>query len=92
VVCNLASLGVNTNMTFTINVQWTVTGPVYASVSVAADQVDSAPASGQKLAFGLEPAPGADAPLPQWAYALLGMGLMLMLLGPRRAVLQRSRA
>lgn len=80
VTCSLASLGVASQVTISINVRWTVNGPVYSTVSVAADQINSAPPGRQQLAFGTPPQDlNADAPLPQWAYVLLAIGLLLTL-------------
>jgi uncharacterized repeat protein (TIGR01451 family) len=74
VTCRAATLGVGANVTFSIVVQWTSSGPVYDTSSVAADQLDSAPQGQQTLAFGVAPSfdGGVDGPLPVWAYALLG--------------------
>jgi uncharacterized repeat protein (TIGR01451 family) len=76
VTCVAASLGANSSQTFDIIVQWTSTGPVYDSASVSADESNTA-AAGGSVSFGLAPDDG-DAPLPIWAYALLGMGLFAL--------------
>jgi uncharacterized repeat protein (TIGR01451 family) len=78
VTCSLASLSISSQATFNIRVRWAVNGPVYSSTSVMADQLNNAPAGQQTLAFGIPPSADADAPLPQWAYALLGAGLLLL--------------
>lgn len=69
-----AANGVATS--FDIVVQWTFTGSVYDSASVSADQANTASAGGV-VSFGTPPEDG-DAPLPLWAYALLGMGLFTL--------------
>jgi uncharacterized repeat protein (TIGR01451 family) len=73
VTCRAATLGVSANVTFSIVVLWTSSGPVYDSSSVAADQLNSAPQSQQMIAFGVAPSfgGGVDGPLPAWAYTLL---------------------
>jgi uncharacterized repeat protein (TIGR01451 family) len=76
VTCVAASLGANASQTFNIVVQWTVTGPVYDNASVSAAEVNATPASGS-VSFGVAPLDG-DAPLPAWAYALLGIGLFCL--------------
>jgi hypothetical protein len=63
-------------VTVTITVKWTGSGSVYDSATVLADQVNSAPSSQQMVAFGSpNPNGSVDAPLPAWAYALLGISL-----------------
>jgi len=76
VTCSTASLGASANITFTITVGWSVSGPVYDTASIAADQINSAPVSQQTIAFGVAPGSGGgDAPLPLWMYIALGIGL-----------------
>lgn len=53
--------------------RWTSTSAVYDSASISADQSNTA-AGGGSVSFGVPPEEG-DAPLPAWAYALLGVGL-----------------
>ena len=78
VTCIAPSLGANSSQTLDIIVQWTVTGPVYDSASVSADQSNTASASGGgSVSFGQAPR-NDDAPLPLWAYALLGLGLFTL--------------
>jgi uncharacterized repeat protein (TIGR01451 family) len=77
VKCEAASLGAGNSITFTIEVQWTASGPVYDTASISADQTDSAPPAQQFLAFGNGP-PDDDGggPLPLWANVVLGLGLL----------------
>jgi hypothetical protein len=89
--CTIASLAAGSSVTVTINVKWTGSGSVYDSATVLADQVNSAPSSQQMVAFGSpNPTGSVDAPLPAWAYALLGIGLFAIVTrGLRRE--QRGR-
>jgi len=83
VTCSAGSLAVGASMTFTITVTWTASGPVYDGASVKTDQINSS--HNATIAFGNPPAPpviSGDAPLPLWAYALLGMALLFF--GSRR--------
>ena len=73
VTCVASSLGANSSQTFNIVVQWNFTGPAYDSASISADQSNTSASKGS-VSFGAAPEDG-DAPLPLWAYALLGMGL-----------------
>ena len=73
VTCVAANLGANASQMFNIVVQWITTGPVYDSASVSAAEINATPASGS-VSFGVAP-PDGDAPLPAWAYVLLGIGL-----------------
>ena len=73
VTCIATSLSADSSQTFDIVVQWTATGPVYDSASISAAESNTTPAS-DSVSFGSPPADG-DAPLPPWAYALLGIGL-----------------
>jgi len=59
----------------TINVKWTTSGAVYDSASVSSDQVNTAAAAQQTLAFGAPPENDSDGPLPPWAYALLAISI-----------------
>jgi hypothetical protein len=73
-----------------------VSGPVYDTAGITADQLDTAPSSQQMLAFGSEPTENGDAPLPLWAYVALGLALFAatsLPLRPRRgATGKRARA
>jgi uncharacterized repeat protein (TIGR01451 family) len=77
VTCVAASLDANASQMFNIVVQWTATGPIYDNASVSAAEVNATPASGS-VSFGVAP-PDGDAPLPAWAYALLGLGLFCLI-------------
>jgi len=75
VTCIASSLGANSSATFNIVVRWSFSGPVYDSASVSADQSNTV-SGGGSVSFGSAPAAGdGDAPLPLWAYTLLGLGL-----------------
>ena len=78
VVCSIANLAAGASVTITFNVQWNASGAVYDAATVTADQLNSAPLSSQVVAFGQPPPPAgtADAPLPAWAYLMLGAGLV----------------
>ncbi|MBI1396702.1 MAG: S8 family serine peptidase [Betaproteobacteria bacterium] len=82
VTCTVPSLAVGAAQTFDVTVQWNVTGPVYATAAVAADQGNAAPPSGQQVAFGTPAAwdiSTEDVPLPMWANVLLAGGLIAVL-------------
>jgi uncharacterized repeat protein (TIGR01451 family) len=83
VTCTAASLGANSSQTFDIVVQWTTTGPVFDSASVSAAESNTTANSGS-LSFGVAASDG-DAPLPAWAYALLGVGLFSLVASRRQA-------
>ena len=91
VTCVAAGLTANAAVTFTINVQWNVTGPVYDVASVRADQFNTAPPSSQTVTLGTPPDGPAvgDGPLPLWSVALLFA--LLALLG-RSKLEHRARA
>jgi uncharacterized repeat protein (TIGR01451 family) len=75
--CEVSSLGAGNSITFTIQVQWTVSGFVYDTANISADQTDSAPPAQQFLAFGsAQPDVDGDGPLPLWANVMLGLGLL----------------
>lgn len=74
VTCSAADLAADANITFTITVLWTSSGPVYDAFGLTADQTNTAPASQQRLVFGVATSgmdDGSDAPMPLWAQALL---------------------
>jgi uncharacterized repeat protein (TIGR01451 family) len=81
ITCSAASLNVNATTSFTIQLRWNATGPVYFVASVTADQVNSAPGSRQAVGIGTAPATGegGDAPLPDWTWILLAGALMLLI-------------
>ena len=83
VTCVESTLAANSSQTFDIVVQWTSTGLVYDSASVSAAESNTTPDAGTD-SFGVPPEDG-DAPLPLWAYALLGTGLFAV------AALRRGR-
>jgi len=94
VTCLAAALAANSNVTFTINVSFSVTGPVYDTASVRADQIDSAPASAQTVHLGTPPdapLPTGDGPLPAWSYALLFVLLSTIGAGRLRAAARLGR-
>jgi|GEM_PF-2237521 len=78
VTCIASSLASGTNISFIINVQWTVTGPVYDTAALQVDQNNSASSSQQQLAFGTPQSSSGsgDAPLPFWSYVLIALGLL----------------
>jgi uncharacterized repeat protein (TIGR01451 family) len=80
VTCSLGTLATNASITITINVTWTTDGSVYDAAAVSTDQANTS--SQQTLAIGTPPVV-SEAPLPLWAYALLGIALIL--LGWRKA-------
>jgi uncharacterized repeat protein (TIGR01451 family) len=75
VTCTAASVTSGSAPSFTITVQWNMTGAAYDTAVVKADQNDSANASQQQVAFGTSPSSfqSSDGPLPVWAYALLAL-------------------
>jgi hypothetical protein len=73
--CAVGNLAVGASITLTFTVTWTGTGAVYNSATVAADQIDTS--ANQVVTFGSAPASG-DAPLPAWAYVLLGAALFAL--------------
>ena len=58
-------------VTVTITVTFGVTGAVYDTASVVADQINSSTQQG--VAFGTPPAQGGDGPLPLWSYVVLAL-------------------
>jgi hypothetical protein len=78
VKCAVGALAVGASVTITLSVTFSVTGPVYDSASVSADQINSAAATQQGIAFGTAPALGGDGPLPLWSYLVLGVGFYWM--------------
>jgi hypothetical protein len=76
--CVLGTLANGAHPTITINVKWTVSGAVYDSASVGSDQINSAPAAQQTLAFGVPPTYSSDGPVPPWAYVLLALSMGLI--------------
>jgi uncharacterized repeat protein (TIGR01451 family) len=81
VSCPVGNLAVGGSITFTITVKWSGSGAIYNNATVAADQGDT---SRQTVSIGTPPSSSGDAPLPAWAYALLGMGLFGMSARERR--------
>jgi uncharacterized repeat protein (TIGR01451 family) len=76
VTCVLGSLAAGGHDTVTLNVKWTVSGAVYDSASVSSNEVDTAPAATQTLAFGAAPSVNStDGPLPPWSYGLLAISM-----------------
>jgi uncharacterized repeat protein (TIGR01451 family) len=88
--CVVGTLAAGAHATITINVTWTSSGPVYDSALVGADQINSAPAAQQVLAFGLPPGNSSDGPVPAWAYGLLALSMALI--GRRRLAAAAARA
>jgi len=83
--CNFASLAANAQASFTVNVTFGQTGPVSATATVSADQIDSAPLAQQTASIGADAAAVGDGPLPPWSWALAA----LLLAGAGRARLAR---
>ena len=75
VICTLGTLAANASVTITITVTWNTSGAVYDVATLAADQANTS--SQPTLSFGVSPTVG-DAPLPLWAYALLGLALITL--------------
>lgn len=75
VICTLGTLAANASVTITITVTWNTSGAVYDLATLAADQANTS--SQPTLSFGVSPTVG-DAPLPLWAYALLGLALITL--------------
>lgn len=87
--CKVGTLSAGGTTTVTINVKWSLSGAVYDSASVSSDQVNTAAAGQQTLAFGTPPESTSDGPLPLWAYALLAMSIGFI---ARRRLDKRRRA
>jgi uncharacterized repeat protein (TIGR01451 family) len=87
--CKLGTLLAGGNATARINVKWTSSGTVYDSASVSSDQVNTAAAAQQTLAFGTPPENSSDGPLPMWAYALLA--IWMGFIGRQRLVRAQTR-
>ncbi len=76
VTCALGSLAAGGHDTVVLNVKWTVSGAVYDSASVRSDEVNTASAAAQTLAFGAAPSGNStDGPLPPWSYGLLAISM-----------------
>jgi uncharacterized repeat protein (TIGR01451 family) len=86
VTCNLGNLAANASTTITINVTWNSSGPVYDTAVVTADQVNTS--SQPTISFGTAIVADEDAPLPIWAYGLLGIAVLA--LGRRQLDASRS--
>jgi uncharacterized repeat protein (TIGR01451 family) len=86
--CAVGTVAAGGKATVTINVKWTASGSVYDSASVTSDQINSAPAAQQSIAFGTAPANVSDGPIPPWAYISLAI---LMGLVSRRQLEQSAR-
>jgi len=76
VTCAVGSLAIGASVTLTIAVTWNTSGAVYNSAAVSADQAETS--NQGTVAFGTAPDPGGNAPLPVWAYVLLGVALLLV--------------
>jgi uncharacterized repeat protein (TIGR01451 family) len=77
VVCSVGTLAAGASITLSIVVNWSASGATYDAASVKIDQNNSSAQS--TVQFGTPPAPvtlAADAPLPLWAYGLLGAVLV----------------
>jgi uncharacterized repeat protein (TIGR01451 family) len=77
VVCSVGTVAVGASITLAISVNWGATGATYDAATVKIDQANSS--SQQTVQFGTAPAPpafAADAPLPLWAYVVLGVALV----------------
>lgn len=92
VSCSVATLAAGASVTFSIGVQWTSSSPVYDLWRLSTDQINSAPASQQILAFGAPPAagPSTDGPLPAWVLPALGLVLVSLGAQARRRTGPRS--
>jgi uncharacterized repeat protein (TIGR01451 family) len=73
--CAVGTLASGASSSVTINVKWTVTGPVYDTASVSSDQLNTALTTQQTLAFGTAPFNATDGPVPPWTYALLALSM-----------------
>src|ERR1700722_9231001 len=79
VTCVLGSLAAGGHGTVTLNVKWTVSGAVYDSASVSSDQVNTASAAAQTLAFGVSSSGNStDGPIPPWTYGLLAISMVFI--------------
>jgi len=72
VKCSIGALAVGASVTVTISVTFGVTGAVYDTASVSADQINTSTQQG--VAFGAPPAQGGDGPFPLWSYVGLALG------------------
>jgi uncharacterized repeat protein (TIGR01451 family) len=76
VTCALGFLAAGGHDTVTLNVKWTASGAVYDSASVSSNEVNTASAATQTLAFGTAPSGNStDGPLPSWSYGLLAISM-----------------
>ena len=80
--CTIASLPASASTTITITVSWTGSGPVTNSATLSVDQVNIAPSSAQSVTLAGAAIPTGDTPLPAWAYAVLGVGLVVLMAMP----------
>ena len=81
VTCTSSTLAINASKSYTLQLHWTIDGPISASATVGADEINSAPALQQQVSFGSSntassDAGNGDAPLPSWAWGLLAAGLL----------------
>jgi uncharacterized repeat protein (TIGR01451 family) len=76
--CSIGTLAAGASITLTLTVTWTGNGSVYDAAVVKTDQINSSTQG--VIQFGTPPAPqqvmSGDAPLPLWAYALLGVAFV----------------
>jgi uncharacterized repeat protein (TIGR01451 family) len=71
VKCSIGALAVGASVTVTITVTFGVTGAVYDTAGVSADQINTS--TQQEVAFGAPPELGGDGPLPLWSYGVLAL-------------------
>ena len=79
--CTSSTLAINASKSYTLQLHWTIDGPISASATVSSDEINSAPALQQQVSFGSSntassDAGNGDAPLPSWAWGLLAAGLL----------------
>jgi uncharacterized repeat protein (TIGR01451 family) len=77
VVCSVGTLAAGATITLTISVNWGASGATYDAATVKIDQTNSS--THGTVQIGTPPPPvamAADAPLPLWAYVLLGAVLI----------------
>ncbi len=77
VACAIGTLAVGGSITLTLTVTWNSSGAVYDAAAVKTDQTNTS--SQSTIQFGTPPSlpvVASDAPLPLWAYALLGVVLV----------------
>jgi uncharacterized repeat protein (TIGR01451 family) len=78
VTCSFTSLAAGSTLQFSVNLNWTVSGPVTASAGIDADQANTSPLSVVSFATSTTDGGSGEGPLPLWTWVLAALGLGLL--------------